>query len=118
MRLMYKSSDLIISSPLKPEGFGRVISEGLAMKKIVLCYNFGGSKEQISELDDLYAVEPYNKNQMIKNINIALDLSNDKKKQMGEIARYHIQKNFSKNNMLKNYLKLYKKIFCEKNINY
>ena len=95
-RLMYKSSDLIISSPLKPEGFGRAISEGLAMKKIVLCYNFGGSKEQISELDDLYAVEPYNKNQMIKNINIAFDLSNDKKKQMGENARQHIQKNFSK----------------------
>ena len=109
MRLMYKSSDLIISSPLKPEGFGRVISEGLAMKKIVLCYNFGGSKEQISELDDLYAVEPYNKNQMIKNIKIAFDLSNDKKKQMGENARQHIQKNFSKKNMLENYFKLYQK---------
>jgi len=108
-RLMYKSSDLIISSPLKPEGFGRAISEGLAMKKIVLCYNFGGAKEQISELDDLYAVEPYNKNQMIKNINIAFDLPNDKKKQMGENARQHIQKNFSKKNMLENYFKLYQK---------
>ena len=110
MRLMYKSSNLIVSAPLRPEGFGRVISEGLAMKKIVLCYNFGGPKEQISGLDDLYAVEPYNKNQMIKNINIALNLSNNKKKQMGEIAREHIQKKFSKQNMLENYFKLYKKI--------
>ena len=84
LKLMYKMSDLIISSPLKPEGFGRVISEGLAMKKIVLCYNFGGPKEQIFGLDDLYAVEPYNKNQMIKNINIALNLSSDKKIQMGK----------------------------------
>ncbi len=109
MRLMYKISDLIISSPLKPEGFGRVISEGFAMKKIVLCYNFGGSKEQISELDDLYAIEPYNKNQMIENIKIALSLSNDKKKQMGKIARHHIQKKFSKKYMLENYFKLYQK---------
>ena len=67
------------------------------------------TKEQISELDDLYAVEPYNKNQMIKNIKIAFDLSNDKKKQMGENARQHIQKNFSKKNMLENYFKLYQK---------
>ena len=110
MRLIYKCSDLIISSPLTPEGFGRVISEGLAMKKIVLCYNFGGSKEQISGLDDLYAVEPYNKNQMIKKINTVLDLSENKKKQMGEIARVHIQTKFSKQNMLENYFKLYQKI--------
>jgi len=110
MRLMYKSSDLIISSPLKPEGFGRVLSEGLAMKKIVLCYNFGGAKEQISGLDDLYAVEPYNKTQMIKNINIALGLSENKKKQMGKISRHHIQKNFSKQDMLENYFKLYQKM--------
>ena len=110
MRLMYKSSDLIISSPLKPEGFGRVISEGLAMKKIVLCYNFGGPKEQIVGLDDLYAVEPYNKNQMINKINISLNLSKNNKKQMGEIARAHIQKKFSKQSMLKNYFKLYQKI--------
>ena len=110
MRLMYKSSDLIISSPLKPEGFGRVISEGLAMKKIVLCYNFGGPKEQILGLDNLYAIEPYNKKQMIKNINIALNLPKNKIIQMGEIARQHIQKKFSKQIMLKNYFKFYQKI--------
>ena len=110
MRLMYKSSDLIISSPLKPEGFGRVISEGLAMKKIVLCYNFGGPKEQILGLDNLYAIEPYNTKQMIKNINIALNLPKNKIIQMGEIARQHIQKKFSKQIMLKNYFRFYQKI--------
>ena len=49
-------ADLIISAPLQPEGFGRAISEGLAMKKIVLCYNFGGSKEQILGLDNISLV--------------------------------------------------------------
>ena len=37
-------------------------------------------------------------------------LSKDKKKQMGEIARQHIQKKFSKQIMLKNYFKFYQKI--------
>jgi glycosyltransferase involved in cell wall biosynthesis len=44
LRLMYKSADIVISAPLQPEGFGRTISEVLAMQKIILCYNLGGSK--------------------------------------------------------------------------
>lgn len=110
MRLMYKSADLIISAPLQPEGFGRVISEGLAMKKIVLCYNFGGPKEQLFDLNDLYAVEPYNKKQMLEKINIVLNLSVNKKKEMGEIARKHIKNKFSKQIMLENYFKFYQNI--------
>ena len=110
MKLMYNTADIIINAPLQPEGFGRVISEGLAMKKIVLCYNFGGPKEQIFGLDDLYAVEPHNKNQMLEKIKIALDLSNSRKEQMGEITRQHIQKKFSRQIMLKNYFKFYQKI--------
>ena len=31
---MYKIADIVISAPLTPEGFGRTISESLAMKKI------------------------------------------------------------------------------------
>ena len=40
MKMMYLCSDLVISSPLRPEGFGRTISEALSMKKIILAYNF------------------------------------------------------------------------------
>ena len=107
LRLMYKSADVIISAPLKPEGFGRIISEGLAMKKIVLCSNFGGAKEQITGLDSLFSVKPENKSEMIEKINIVFELSKEKRKQIGEIARNHVTKKFSKEIMLKNYLKFY-----------
>ena len=107
---MYKSADVVISAPLRPEGFCRVISEGLAMKKIVLCYNYGGSKEQISGLNDFYGIEPLNKNQMIDKINIALNMSKNTKEKMGEAARIHIQRNFLKKNMLEKYFKFYQKI--------
>ena len=110
MRLMYKSADVIVSAPLKPEGFGRVISEGLAMKKIVLSYNYGGAKEQISELDDLFSVTPNNKQELISKINIALELENDKKNMIGEFSRNLIKRKFSNKNMLDNYLQFYHKI--------
>ena len=114
VRFMYKSADIIISSPLQPEGFGRIISEGLAMKKIVLCYNFGGPKEQLLGLNDLYAIEPFNKNEIIEKINITLNLSNSEKEQMGDIAREHIQKNFSKKTMLKKYIEFYQQVILWK----
>ena len=110
MRLMYKSADVVVSAPLKPEGFGRVISEGLAMKKIVLSYNYGGAKEQISELDDLFSVTPNNKQELISKINIALELENDKKNKIGEFSRNLIKRKFSNKNMLDNYLQFYHKI--------
>ena len=94
----------------KSEGFGRVISEGLAMKKIVLSYNYGGVKEQISELDDLFSVTPNNKQELISKINIALELENDKKNKIGEFSRNLIKRKFSNKNMLDNYLQFYHKI--------
>ena len=109
MKFMYKSADLILSAPKKAEGFCRVISEGLAMKKIVLCYNYGGAKEQIDDLDDLYSVEPHNKKIMVEKINISLNLSNKKKEELGKVAREHIINNFSKKMMLEKYHKFYKK---------
>ena len=109
MRLFYKCADLVISAPLKPEGFCRVVAEALSMKKIVLCYNFGGSKEQILDLDDFYAVEPFNRAQMIEKIQAGLVLSENKKQKMGDEARNCIKNKFDKEIMLENYLKFYKK---------
>ena len=80
------------------------------MKKIILCYNFGGSKEQILGLDDLYAVEPGNQIQMAKKIETVLDLSKVKIDQLGKIAREHVEKKFSKKTMLKKYYNYYKKL--------
>ena len=61
---MYKCSDIVVSAPLKPEGFGRIISESLSMKKIILAYNYGGAKDQIDKLDDLYKINPGQLNEL------------------------------------------------------
>ena len=108
IKMMYLCSDVIISAPQKPEGFGRIVSEGLAMKKIVLGYDFGGVKDQLFGLDEIYKVKPFDQNEMISKINNVFDLSNDKIHLLGEISRKHVIKKFSKENMLNQYFKLYR----------
>ena len=109
IRFMYKSADIIISAPLKPEGFGRIVSESLAMKKIVLSYNFGGVKDQLLGLDRLFSVNPFDKDQMIEKISKVFKFSRNTINNLGDISRNHIISNFSKNMMLKKYYDLYKK---------
>ena len=109
LRFMYKISDVIISAPLKPEGFGRIISEGLSMEKIVLSYNFGGAQEQISNLSEIYAVNPLDKKDMLKKINSIFELSPHKIQSLGKLARDHIINNFSKEKMIKKYINFYTK---------
>lgn len=110
LRFMYKIADVVVSAPTQPEGFGRSISEGLSMKKIVLCYNYGGAEEQIFGLDTLFSVKPNDKSEMIKKIKTSLDLTNNKINQIGEISRKHVIEKFSKKIMIENYFKFYKEI--------
>ena len=104
---MYLLSDLVISAPLKPEGFGRIISEALAMKKIVLAYNFGGAQDQLNNLDDLLKIKPYDEVEMINKIKIVLNLEKNHKKDMLDKFRDHVINNFSKERMLNSYLNFY-----------
>ena len=51
MRLIYHCSDITVNNSSKPEGFGRTISESLAMNKIPIGVNHGGVKEQLYPFD-------------------------------------------------------------------
>lgn len=110
LKMMYKCSNLIISAPLEPEGFGRTISESLAMKKIILAYNFGGAKDQLDLLDGIYKVENKNINEMIFKIDKALNLDESHIMNLGNVARNHVINNFSKKMMENSYLNFYQEL--------
>ena len=110
LKIMYKCSDVIISAPLKPEGFGRIISESLAMKKIVLAYNYGGAKDQINKLDDLYKINPGQLNELKDKIIKVLEMDQIAINNLGNIAREHVLKNFSKSLMLDSYYNFYQEL--------
>ena len=47
MPSIYSLSDVLVSSSIEPEAFGRVAVEGQAMEKFVIASNIGGSNETI-----------------------------------------------------------------------
>ena len=47
MPLAYKISDLIVSTSIEPEAFGRIAVEAQSMEKPIIASNLGGSKETI-----------------------------------------------------------------------
>ena len=110
LKMMYICADIVISAPLKPEGFGRVISESLAMKKIILCYDYGGAKDQLNGLDKIYKVSPNDQGEMKNKIDKIIKLSKSNKDNLGSVSRRHIIENFSKEKMLERYLNFYQNI--------
>ena len=110
LKFMYKCADIVISAPLEPEGFGRTISESLAMKKIILCYNYGGARDQLNGLDEIYKVSLHDQTEMKLKIDKTIKLSNSYKDNLGSTSRRHVIENFSKEKMLEGYLNFYQKI--------
>ena len=108
LKMMYKCSDVIISAPIEPEGFCRTVSESLAMKKIILCYNYGGAADQIGNLDPVYKVNPLNQDELLEKILMSFKLSNEFINNIGLHSRNHVINNFSKNKMTNEYLDYYK----------
>lgn len=110
LRMMYQCCNIVISAPLQPEGFGRVISETLSMQKIVLAYNFGGVKNQLENLPSLYKVTPLDLKEMKNRITLALKLSENEVNEIGRNARKQIIESFSMDHMLSSYNKFYDEI--------
>ena len=100
---IYAISDIIISCSLKPEGFGRTISESLAMNKIPIGSNSGGVKEQLELFDSKLLFDQNDIAGFTKSLNHALALH--RKKSFN--GRNYIDHNYSLSKMLKDTLNIY-----------
>ena len=107
LKTIYKCSDVVISAPIKPEGFGRIVSETLSMKKIILAYDFGGARNQLDGLDSIYKIMPHDFNEMKNKIINVLQLTESQIDNMGIVARQHVINKFSKEKMLSSYINFY-----------
>ena len=103
---IYAISDIIISCSLKPEGFGRTISESLAMNKIPIGSNSGGVKEQLALFDSKLLFDQNNLVSFTKSLNYALTLH--RKKSFN--GRNYIYHNYSLSKMLKDTLNIYRSL--------
>lgn len=103
MRLIYHCSDITINNSSKPEGFGRTISESLAMNKIPIGVDHGGVREQLYNFDKKLLYKLDDQLSFNKALKYAIYLkSKDHFK-----GRDYVKNNYSLDTMLKSTLNVY-----------
>jgi glycosyltransferase involved in cell wall biosynthesis len=70
---LYGISDIILSTSIEPEAFGRVIIEGQAMEKVVIASNIGGAAETIIDENNGYHVCPASAKDLANKLSFVLD---------------------------------------------
>ena len=107
MRLLFDIADLSVSLPLRAEGFGRTISESLYSGTPVIAFNYGGAKNQLEYLSDFFKSIPQDYASLPHKIDLLLNLSGDQKIKIFQDVKTFIENNFSKENMVNQYLEFY-----------
>ena len=110
MRSLYQLANLSVSFPLRAEGFGRTVSESLYSKTPVLAFDYGGVKNQLADLSEIFKVKPQDYQTLPEKIDKLLSLSVDQNKAVLKSSQSVIESNFSKKNMVNQYLKLYESV--------
>lgn len=110
MKYIYKISHLVVNASQKPEGFGRVVSEAMAMGKIVVAYDHGGVSEQIAINSSEFKIPLNDNEKMAASIDKALNMPKNSIDSVGRISSAYIKKNFTKDNMILHTKDLYENL--------
>jgi glycosyltransferase involved in cell wall biosynthesis len=95
MPVAYKISDLIVSSSIEPEAFGRVSVEAQSMEKPIIASNIGGSRETISNDKTGFLFEARKPESLSKKIIEVLQLGETTLKSLGNEGRKNVIKKFN-----------------------
>jgi len=110
MPLAYKLSDLVISSSIEPEAFGRVAVEAQAMMKPVVASNIGGSKETVLNGKSGLFYKYNDPKELARVINKIMELDKKSLVLMGEQGRKNVEKKFNVDQMCQTTFTEYRKL--------
>ena len=110
MALAYKVSDIVVSSSIEPEAFGRVAVEAQSMEKIIIASNIGGSNETVIDEKTGYLFETGNAKSLCEKILIVLNLDQTTLKTIGIEGRKNIISKFNVEKMCFSTYSEYKKL--------
>ena len=111
MPAAYMLADIVISSSIEPEAFGRVSVEAQSMKKPIIASNIGGSNETIIDNKTGILFESGNAESLSKKINEILNLDTLTLELMGKEGRKNVINRFNIEKMCLNTYSEYKKLF-------
>lgn len=89
-------SNVVLSTAIEPEAFGRISIEGQALGKIVAASNIGGSVETIKDGETGKLFYSNNAQSLAEAIDWALDLPDAEKEKISKAAIKNVRDNFTK----------------------
>ena len=111
MPAAYMLADIIVSSSIEPEAFGRVSAEAQSMKKPIIASNIGGSNETIIDNKTGILFESGNADSLSQKINEIINLDTLTLELMGKEGRKNVINRFNIEKMCLNTYSEYKKLF-------
>ena len=110
MPIAYKISNIIISSSIEPEAFGRVAVEAQSMEKPIIASNIGGSNETIIDNKTGFLFQSGKIESLSKKIIEVLQLDETTLRSMGIEGRKNVVKKFNIEKMCFSTYSEYKKL--------
>jgi glycosyltransferase involved in cell wall biosynthesis len=110
MPLAYKLSDLVVSSSIEPEAFGRVAVEAQAMNKPIVASNIGGSRETVLNGKSGLLYKYDNPKELAKAISKIMKMDKKSLSVIGEQGRKNVEKKFNVDQMCQTTFTEYKKL--------
>jgi len=105
---LMKACDIVVSTSIEPEAFGRIAAEGEAMGKIVIASNIGGSLDNIKNGVTGRHFISGDADDLADKIVWALDLPEAERKKMSQAAENFVKENFTKQIMCDKTLAVYR----------
>ena len=110
MPTAYKISDIIVSSSIRPEAFGRVSVEAQAMKKPIVASDIGGSKETIINGKSGFLFKAGDPRALAKVLNNVLEMNKETLNSIGNEGRKNVSEKFDVEKMCQRTFSEYRKL--------
>lgn len=107
MAALYMISNIVVSSSIRGEAFGRIVPEAQAMERMVIGTAIGGSLETVIDGKTGWLVKPEDKDKFAETIDMILDMPIEKRLEIGKKARKHIINDFTIDKMCEKTVDVY-----------
>jgi glycosyltransferase involved in cell wall biosynthesis len=111
MMNLYGISDIVLSTSIEPEAFGRVVVEAQSMEKLVISTNIGGACETITDAVNGFHIIPNNPEDLANKLRHALSiLGTEEAEKICHNSRISSANNFSLQSMLSKTIDVYNEL--------
>ena len=117
MPAAYKLADIVVSASTRPEGFGRVIAEALAMGRPVVATDHGGAREILGHGETGWLVLPGDAAALAEAIATGLALPGEQRMALADRAIAQMRANFTTKAMTDRTLAVYEEILFPEGAN-